>query len=91
MNKQGWQRFLTLCQSAQSSAELDELFMALCTAEERKQLAFRVDLIKELLAGEKTQRRIAADLGVSIAKITRGSNMLKTIKPKLRAFFEKYL
>ena len=36
-----------------------------------------------------TQRDMSETLGVSIAKITRGSNALKMLDPKLKAFLKK--
>jgi TrpR family trp operon transcriptional repressor len=87
----GWKTFLKLIKEVQSQEELDDLLKALLTHEERDQLALRVELIGELMRHEKPQRQIASELGVSIATITRGSNMLKTIKAKLRHFFENHL
>ncbi|PHQ82465.1 MAG: trp operon repressor [Coxiella sp. (in: Bacteria)] len=82
----GWKEFLRLCQLPDTTGGLDEILQALLTHEEISQLALRVELLRALLKGEKPQRQIASDLGVSIATITRGSNMLKTIKPKLHKF-----
>lgn len=87
----GWKSFLELIHSAESTAELDELLSALMTHEERNQFALRVELIRELLHKQKSQRQIASELGISIATITRGSNMLKTIKQKVLAFLEAHL
>ena len=86
MNETGWASFLTLCGDSKPSARLDSLLQLLLTSEERSAIALRVALIRELLAGEKTQREIAAELEVSIAKITRGSNALKLIDEPLRHF-----
>ncbi len=87
----GWSEFLTLCHDARSKELLDALFGFLFTHEEKEQLALRVELVKELLKGEKTQREIARHLNISIAKITRGSNALKTISQELRAFIQRHL
>lgn len=87
----GWKRFIKLTESTGSSSELDEVLVALLTPEEKHQLSLRVELIRELLKGEKPQRDIAQQLGVSIATITRGSNMLKTIRPKLKEFLRQAL
>ena len=89
--KQGWQHFLALCRKAKSSDELNDLFQLLLTSEERDAMSTRVELISALLKGEKTQREIAADLGISIAKITRGSNALKVIPNSLLKFLKHYL
>lgn len=83
-NSQGWQQFLTLCMSAESEQQLSELLGLLLTLEERDALSMRALLIKELLKGEKTQREIAQNLHISIAKITRGSNALKIVSDDLK-------
>lgn len=88
---QGWKSFLKLVEAAESQAELDDLMQALLTHEERDQMALRIELLSELLRKQKPQRQIAHELGVSIATITRGSNLLKSIKTKLRSFLEKHL
>ena len=82
----GWSQFLTLTRAAESIQQLDQLFNLLFTLEEKNQLAMRVQLVKELLKGEKTQREISQDLKISIAKITRGSNALKTVDQALKTF-----
>jgi TrpR family trp operon transcriptional repressor len=50
----------------------DEIF----TATERRDLGLRWELMRCLHAGVP-QRRVAADLGISLCKITRGSRVLK--------------
>ena len=87
----GWDEFLKLCHEASSVSQLNELFDLLFTLEEKEQLAMRVRLVKELLKGEKTQREMAHDLNVSIAKITRGSNALKTADSELKAYISQLL
>jgi TrpR family trp operon transcriptional repressor len=82
--QEGWQEFLKLCVKVKKTEELEGLFWLFLTPEERDDLATRYLIIKELLRGEKTQREMAKDLGVSIAKITRGSNFLKMIPDELR-------
>jgi len=57
------------------------------TADEKANLSMRYLIVAELLKGNKTQREIAKELNVSIAKITRGSNELK----RMNATFLKYL
>lgn len=88
---QGWKSFIKLVAAAQSPEQLDDLMQALFTYEERDQMALRIELLAELLRKQKPQRQIARELGVSIATITRGSNLLKSIKTKLRFFLEKEL
>lgn len=63
-----------------------ELMELLFTPNELEQLIARYEIIKNLVRGRETQRGISANLKLSIAKITRGSNELKRISPELRAF-----
>jgi TrpR family trp operon transcriptional repressor len=83
MNKEGWNGFLDLCLSTPDKKDLILLFDLFLTEEEKENLALRYLIIKELILQNKTQREIAKELHVSIAKITRGSNELKRINPKL--------
>ena len=86
-----WKQFLQLCKKLQSSQQFDEFFDLFLTIEERRAIGDRCAIVKELLRGEKTQREMAADLSTSIAKITRGSNYLKTIGKKQRNFLQENL
>lgn len=81
----GWRRFLNLCLQANDRDELDALMVAVLTPTERTEIAYRTLIFKELLQGKLSQRDIAEKLPVSIAKVTRGSNMLKTLGPKVRS------
>jgi TrpR family trp operon transcriptional repressor len=67
------------------------LFDLFLTPEEILDLEKRFLIIKELLSNKKTQRQIAKSLNVSIAKITRGSNELKRIDPKLLLYLKDKL
>ncbi len=84
--KCGWQNFLNLVQKARSEKQLDDFFDFFLTHEERVAVAKRILITKALLKGEKTQREISQEQGVSIAIITRGSNYLKTIDEKFKKF-----
>jgi TrpR family trp operon transcriptional repressor len=85
-NQDGWWRFLDLCHACKNARQLDELLKLFLTIEEQEAIAGRYLIVKELLRGKKTQREMADELKVSIAKITRGSNMLKTTDDKLKRF-----
>ena len=76
-HKKGLSGFFNLCIKAKDEKILSALYDLFLTSEERDDVAMRYLIIKELLKKEKTQRQIAKDLNVSIAKITRGSNELK--------------
>jgi TrpR family trp operon transcriptional repressor len=90
-SEEGWRLLLKLCSQARTEKELNELLGLLLSLEEKEDLATRCLIVKELLNEEKPQRKIAAELGVSIAKITRGSNALKIISKELREFLNTQL
>ncbi len=81
---EGWWGFVRLCHQTKDVKQLGELFDLFLTIEERRDIGLRLALVEALLKGEKAQREIAADLHVSIAKISRGSNALKTISRNLK-------
>lgn len=54
---------------------LEDLLIGLTTEKERSELAQRVEIIRRLIAGEP-QAKIASDLGVGVATVTRGSKEL---------------
>lgn len=78
--------FLALCAEIEDKKDLNAWFDLFFTEEEKKALAHRYLIVQALLEN-KTQRQIATELNVSIAKITRGSHSLKI----LNAAFKKRL
>lgn len=82
----GWRRFVDLCLKVKSREQFEELLKLLLTTEERRDVSKRVLLINALLEGALTQREIAKEFKISIARITRGSNALKIVKPDLRSY-----
>lgn len=91
ISKKGWQEFLSLCVEIESPEILGELFDLFFTIEEKETLASRFLIVRALVEGDLTQREIAESSKVSIAQITRGSNALKIISPKLRAILKSRL
>lgn len=67
--------FIDLLHSARDKQLLEDLLMGVTTDTERKELVRRVEIVKRLIAGEP-QQKIASDLGVGIATVTRGSKEL---------------
>jgi len=61
--------------STQDKELLEDFLIGVTTEKERSELAQRVEIIKQLIAGEP-QAKIATDLGVGIATVTRGSKEL---------------
>lgn len=71
-------------------AELIEGFVrSILTPAEADALSSRWELVKMLRAGA-SQRTIAAELGLSLCKITRGSRELKSPNSALRRVMELY-
>lgn len=91
MNQEGWRAFTKLCLASKNEKMLSSLFELLLTSEEKESIATRCLIVAELLKQEKTQRVIAEDLHVSIAKITRGSNELKRMPSTLIDFLKKHI
>lgn len=91
MNQEGWRFFTQLCLATKNDKMLSSLFDLLLTQEEKESIAMRCLIIADLLKQEKTQREMSENLHVSIAKITRGSNELKRMPPKLIAFLKEHL
>lgn len=89
LQNDSWLGFIKLCQKEKSVTEWQEFFDLFITPAERKAVALRYTIIKELIKNEKTQRVIAKEAKTSIAKITRGSNYIKGISNKLKNFLEK--
>lgn len=62
----------------------------LLTPSEIHGISSRWELSKRLMAGE-SQRRIAAELGLSLCKITRGSRELKAEDSALKAYIDRWM
>ena len=89
MSSNGWHVFIQWCLASKNEKMLSSLFELLLTQEEKESIASRCLIVMELIKHEKTQRDISADLNVSIAKITRGSNELKRMPSKLIEFLKR--
>lgn len=89
--QQGWNEFTDLLLSAKDKDEFYLLLDLFLTDEEKSDLAARFLIVRELIKQEKTQRVIASELHVSIAKITRGSNELKRASRKLLMYLKSKL
>jgi len=63
---------------------VEQFLREILTPSEAADLGSRWELLKRLEAGE-SQRHIAAELGLSLCKITRGSRELKKPGSTLRA------
>lgn len=81
-----WQRLLQLILKAKEEDQLDKLLELFLTISERDALSSRYQIVEALLVGDAPQREIAETLGLSISKITYGSNALKRTGEPLRKF-----
>ncbi|WP_282177970.1 trp operon repressor [Vibrio nereis] len=73
-----WQQILDLVKSSTETDQHEMLLTMLLSPDERESLISRVNIFRELLKGELSQRQISQMLGVGVATITRGSNELKS-------------
>lgn len=67
--------FLDLISSTKDKDLLEDFLKGVTTPKERKELVVRVEIIKRLINREP-QQKIATELGVGIATVTRGSKEL---------------
>ena len=67
--------FIELIHTTQDKQLLGDLLIGVTTTQEREAIVQRIKIIKRLIAGEP-QARIAKELGVGIATVTRGSKEL---------------
>jgi TrpR family trp operon transcriptional repressor len=66
---------------------VERFLREILTPAEIEGISYRWELVKRLERGQ-SQRGIAADLGLSLCKITRGSRVLKKTDSALRAVLE---
>ncbi|MFN8769957.1 MAG: trp operon repressor [Neisseriaceae bacterium] len=79
-----WHAFIEQFNNFKDLHEVEAFFDTILTATEKVEFANRLCIIKELLLNKETQRDIAKNLKVSLANVTRGSNVLKTSKYDLK-------
>ena len=77
----------TLLTNMNSSSEAKKACELMFTDSELKIFELRIAIIKALLSGQSSHREIAANLGVSISKITAGS---KAVQKANKATLEKF-
>ncbi|HWZ65891.1 MAG TPA: Trp family transcriptional regulator [Patescibacteria group bacterium] len=72
---QDFDSFIELIHSIKDKSLLEDFFLGITTTRERAEIMQRVEIIKRLLQGEP-QIKIAKELGVGVATVTRGSKEL---------------
>ena len=87
----GLSALFTLCSNTTDDKLRECLIDLFLSEQEKKSLSDRYWVLKALVQSEQTQRVMAEELQVSIAKITRGSNELKRIDKKLLALLKENL
>ena len=76
-----------LIHKAPDAGLVEGFLREILTPSEIEGISFRWELVKRLEGGQ-SQRAIAAELGLSLCKITRGSRILKKPDSALRAVLE---
>ncbi|OBW92424.1 Trp operon repressor [Gallibacterium genomosp. 3] len=74
-----WQQVLDFLKNGFAEGKEQEMLMMLLTPDERDSLGLRLQIIKQLLEKKLSQREIQQNLNTSVATITRGSNLIKSI------------
>ena len=84
-SKDRWYKFIEHCLKFKQPSELELFFDVMFTPSEKVEFGNRLAIMKDLLENKKTQREIASSLEVSIANISRGSNVIKNNEVDLKA------
>lgn len=74
-----------------SLKELELWFDLLLTRAEQADISDRIEILRGLLKDEEPQRALSDHLGVSISKITRGSNALREMSAQKKAWLKALL
>lgn len=75
-----WSDVLDLLEQSGQQQQLDFILSMLMTFDEREALLARMNILHELIKGDRSQRQISQMLGVGVATITRGSTELKKLE-----------
>jgi TrpR family trp operon transcriptional repressor len=71
-----FEEFINTITSFEDKKLLSDFFEGILTEQEKEEISLRLQIVKKLIAGEP-QAKIAKDLGVGVATVTRGSRELK--------------
>lgn len=86
-----WQDVLALLGHSCQQDQLDFLLSMLLTYDEREALLARMNILHELIKGDRSQRQISQMLRVGVATITRGSSELKKLQPEQKQQLQSML
>ncbi|MCD6055458.1 MAG: trpR [Gammaproteobacteria bacterium] len=84
MSTERFKEVIHFCAQETDVKRLSQFFEVFLTQKERESISTRLCIVRALLEGNLSQREIAKKFGLSIAKITRGSNELKRLSSKER-------
>jgi TrpR family trp operon transcriptional repressor len=71
-----FEEFINTALKLKDKRLVEDFFEGILTEQEKEEISLRLQIIKKLMAGEP-QAKIAKDLGVGVATVTRGSRELK--------------
>lgn len=86
-----WQQLLKFLKQGFAEGKEQEILMMLLTPDERDSLGLRLQIVKQLLDKKLSQREIQQNLNTSVATITRGSNLIKSIDPTFLQWVKTHL
>ena len=89
MKTESWFQVIQLLKRQQDMETLHDMMSVLLTREEREAIGSRLAIMRALISGEESQREIAWRIKVSITKVTRCSNYLKTLSDTEMAMIEQ--
>lgn len=73
-----WLEFLEQCMKFEKIHDLEIFLNTFLTITEREDISKRFQIVKELLQKKRTQHEISEYVKVSIANVTRASNIIKS-------------
>ncbi len=90
MTGSAWPLFIAITEKLDRD-DLSVWLDLLLTPAEKEDIQDRIDILKGLLEESLPQRELAEKLGVSISKISRGSNLLKTLNSDKKEWLREKL
>jgi TrpR family trp operon transcriptional repressor len=90
MSGSAWPLFIAITEKLDRD-DLSVWLDLLLTPAEKEDIQDRIEILKGLLEESLPQRELGEKLGVSISKISRGSNLLKTINSDKKEWLREKL
>ncbi len=89
MNEKEEKAFYKAFVGLKNVKEVEKFFYDMFTSDERKTFAERWKLITKILEGGKTQRELAAELKISLARVNHGNKQVKNGSGGFKARWKK--